>query len=584
MPPIPSVTEEVLDGGLSQVEPSALTPIFFGKSSLGTTNELKFYNQDTALKTARGDGPVVEAALHALTQGGGPVGVISCDATIAASNGAPQRVGSTGPAVTYTGTANLDARFRIKITSGGVRGKAKFVYTCDDFLGALDSERTYSEELAVPSGGTFAVPNLGITATFAVQTLSAVVKSGAGPTVTVTGTPADSYNLIITITTGGALATAVFKWSIDGGITETTAVTTAATVALGATGLTANFPAGTYVLNETYTASTVGYVAGEEYYVDVQCAAWNASDLAECFAALAGSVPWRFVVPITSKANGDATAHALLVVALQAQLNTLANSSKYRRGMIAGEHAGVPASAAANLTNAANVITAQASVSAKRCLVAYGSVRRASAKPFSGFAYPVTHAVDCFAARAVGSLVSTDLKRVKSGALAGVSKIFHDEYTAPTGLDTAKISTLRTWEGRSGFYPTQARLKSDAGSDFKLWPHGILMDIACETAHEAHIEFVGRGFRLTNTGTMDDRDASPWEQEVAVKLLARLMGERNAEGFSGHVSQVFYQIDRTNNVSSSGIILYTVGIRPLGYADFIKGQLGFAVALPAIAA
>jgi hypothetical protein len=147
---IPSVTEEVLDGGLNQVEPSALTPIFFGKSSLGTTNALEFFSRDTALKTARGDGPVVEAALHALTQGGGPVGVVSCDATIAASNGAAQRVGTVGPAIAWSGTATLDARIRVKITQSGVRGKAKFVYTCDDFLGSLDSERTYSEELAVP--------------------------------------------------------------------------------------------------------------------------------------------------------------------------------------------------------------------------------------------------------------------------------------------------------------------------------------------------------------------------------------------------------------------------------------------------
>lgn len=582
--PIPSVTEEVLDGGLNQIEPSALTPIFFGKSSLGTPNTLNFYSLDNALKTDKGDGPVVEAALHALTQGGGPVGVISCDATIAATNGSAQRVGSAGPAVGWAGTATLDARIRAVVTSGGVRGKAKFKYTCDDFLGAVDSERTYSEELTIPTGGAFAVPNLGITATFAVQTQGAVTQVGTGPVVTLTGTPADNYSVILTITTGGTLGVAVFKYSLDGGATETTLVTTAATVALGASGLTANFPAGTYVLATTYSSSTVGYVAGEEYYVDVQCAAWNASDLAECFAALAGSVPWRFITPITSKANGDATAHAVLAVALQAQLNTMANSSKYRRGMIAGEQNGVPASDAADQTNAAAVILAQASVSAKRVLIAYGSVRRASAKPFSGWASPVTHSVDCFAARAVGSRVSTDLKRVKSGALAAVSKIFHDEAKVPTGLDTAKISTLRTWDGKTGFYPTQGRLKSDAGSDFKLWPHGILMDIACETAHEAHIEFVGRGFRLTNTGTMDDRDASPWEQEVAVKLQSRLMGERNEEGFTGHVTAVFYQIDRSHRVSADGIIIYTVGIRPLGYADFIKGQLGFAVALPAAAA
>lgn len=579
---IPSVTEEVLDGGLAQVEPSDLTPIFFGKSSLGTPNTIDYYSRDTALKEAKGDGPVVEAALHALTQGGGPVGVVSCDATIAGSNGSEQRVGSVGPAVTYSGTATLDARFRIVIVEGGVRGKAKFKYTCDDYAGALSSERTYSEELVVPSGGAFAVPNLGITATFAVQTLSAVVNTGGGPTVTLTGTPVDSYSFIIEVTTAGALATAVVKWSSDGGLNYTTAVTTAATVVLGTTGVTANFAAGTYILAATYTSETVGYVAGEEYYVDVQCAAWNASDLAECFAAV-GPEKWRFIVPITSKATGDATAHALLAVALQAQLNAQANLSHYRRGMLATEAFGVPASDAADQTNAALVIAAQASVSAKRCLLAYGSVRRASAKPFSGFANPVTHSVDVFATQALRSVVSSDLKRVKTGALPGVVKVFHDEYRVPTGLDTAKISTLRTWDGKAGFYVTQGRLKSDAGSDFKLWPHGLLMDIACETAHEAHIEFIGRGYRLNNDGTMDDRDASPWEQEVYTKLVARLFGERNAEGFTGHVSRIFYQIDRTHKVSTDGIILYNVGIRPLGYADFVKGQLGFFVELPAAA-
>lgn len=586
--PIPSVEEEVLDGGLNQVEPSDMTPVFFGKSSLGTPNALVFYSSDTSIKQQRGDGPVVEAALHALAQGGGPVGIVSCDATIAASNGSAQRVGSTGPAVSYSGAATLDARLRIKMTQSGVRGKGRFVYTCDDFPGALDAERTYSEELAVPAGGSFLVPNLGITASFAAQTMGAVTQSGAGPAVTLTGTPNDDYDLRIEVDLAGALATATFRWSIDGGATWVLEdVVTAATVALTngstiVTGLTANFAAGTYVLGETYDASTVCYVAGEEYYVDVRCAAWTAADLAECIAAIKND-SWRFLVGITSTNTGDATAHALLDTALQTHLNALANESIYRRGMLATEHEGVPASEAADQALAATVVAAQASVSAKRCLLAYGSVRRASAKPFSGFAFPVTHSVDVFAAQAVRSLASTDLKRVRSGALPGVVKIFHDELRTPTGLDTAKISTVRSWRGKTGFYITQGRLKSDVGSDFKLWPHGILMDIACETAHEGNIDFIGSGFRLNANGTMDDRDASAWEQSVATKLQARLMGEQNAEGFQGHVSRVFYQISRTHNVASTSVVLYTVGIRPLGYADFIKGQLGFFVELPAAA-
>lgn len=77
------------------------------------------------------------------------------------------------------------------------------------------------------------------------------------PAVTLTGTPLDSYGIRIEITTAGALATAAFRWSKDGGLTYTSGILTAATVVLGATGLTANFPAGPYAVNNVYTATSV---------------------------------------------------------------------------------------------------------------------------------------------------------------------------------------------------------------------------------------------------------------------------------------------------------------------------------------
>lgn len=84
-------------------------------------------------------------------------------------------------------------------------------------------------------------------------------QSGAGPAVTFTGDPDGAYSTVrVKITLGGIRGTAQFDWSLDGGSTwEDTGVVTAATVALGATGLTANFATGTYVLNETYDITTI---------------------------------------------------------------------------------------------------------------------------------------------------------------------------------------------------------------------------------------------------------------------------------------------------------------------------------------
>jgi hypothetical protein len=74
------------------------------------------------------------------------------------------------------------------------------------------------------------------------------------PTVTFTGTPTSAGQLLIAVTTGGALGTARFKWSNNNGLSyQATGVLTAAGVVLGTTGITANFASGTYATNNIYT-------------------------------------------------------------------------------------------------------------------------------------------------------------------------------------------------------------------------------------------------------------------------------------------------------------------------------------------
>jgi len=78
------------------------------------------------------------------------------------------------------------------------------------------------------------------------------------PTITVSGVPAAAYSGVVEITKEGAVGVAEFRWSTDGGATwVASAVATAATVALGATGLTVAFPAGTYYRPCRYTWTSV---------------------------------------------------------------------------------------------------------------------------------------------------------------------------------------------------------------------------------------------------------------------------------------------------------------------------------------
>jgi hypothetical protein len=83
--------------------------------------------------------------------------------------------------------------------------------------------------------------------------------AGAPPAIGSTGTVAVAGTYEVKITTGGARGAAYFSYRVNGGAWSSPVVT-AATAALGATGLTATFASGTYVLNDVYSTSVVGYV------------------------------------------------------------------------------------------------------------------------------------------------------------------------------------------------------------------------------------------------------------------------------------------------------------------------------------
>lgn len=92
--------------------------------------------------------------------------------------------------------------------------------------------------------------------TFNVGTVTESVP--ADPNITVTGRALGfaPIKLVIAIVGGGVVGTATFKYSLDNGTTWSATVPTASTIALGTTGLTANFAAGTYTALATSTYTT----------------------------------------------------------------------------------------------------------------------------------------------------------------------------------------------------------------------------------------------------------------------------------------------------------------------------------------
>lgn len=84
--------------------------------------------------------------------------------------------------------------------------------------------------------------------------ISPVVHTGSGPSATVTGLPSKSADVLVEILTGGALGTATFQTSMDGGETFGIEVPTPVNgvIAMSDTGATLTLSAGTHVTGDTY--------------------------------------------------------------------------------------------------------------------------------------------------------------------------------------------------------------------------------------------------------------------------------------------------------------------------------------------
>lgn len=131
-----------------------------------------------------------------------------------------------------------------------------------------------AHQFTLASTGTPATDAASLVTAINAATMSPVTSAGTSPpVVTLSGAPTANEQIVIAITTGGAGTAAVFKWSHDGGVTYTTGVSVAATVALGSTGLTAHFTVSgsdTYSTDNVYTAnSTLGFASAVSATVTV---------------------------------------------------------------------------------------------------------------------------------------------------------------------------------------------------------------------------------------------------------------------------------------------------------------------------
>jgi hypothetical protein len=161
MAPLPGQTLTIRDPGLGLVGATANRFIYMGCSSKGTLNLVQPFSSPAAVVDALGEGPNVEAIAYALEQAGGPVYGCRIAGTVAGAAGAVTKtaVGTSTGTITVAGASYDRYEVIVEIMKSGTTGAGEFRYSLDD-------GRTYSEQMVIPSGATYAIPRTNLTITF----------------------------------------------------------------------------------------------------------------------------------------------------------------------------------------------------------------------------------------------------------------------------------------------------------------------------------------------------------------------------------------------------------------------------------
>lgn len=165
----------VRNNGVGLVSGGSIFPLVVGVCTGGVANTLYTETDPQQLLTDLTSGPAVELALPLIDVAGG-VHVLKTASSTAGSNGSVTKtaVGTSTGTITLSGTPRDNYLVKIKITKTGALGVARFRYTLGASTLRADTAYDYSEEIIVPSGGTFVLPGTGITTTWV---------PGAGPVI-----------------------------------------------------------------------------------------------------------------------------------------------------------------------------------------------------------------------------------------------------------------------------------------------------------------------------------------------------------------------------------------------------------------
>lgn len=369
-----------------------------------------------------------------------------------------------------------------------------------------------------------------------------------GAVATLPGTVTDSFDIRVKITRAGAslaAATAAMQISLDGGDTYAAevAVPIAGTYVLTNTGLTLTFADGTFVVNDTYSAVTVG-------------PGWNSTNLNNALASVAALTS----VEVEGVYVAGAASAALATVA---DTWAVAEAAESRFRYVVME--------ARDQNSGESIATWRASIIAD-----FASFTSVYVGVCAGYGEVLSPATGLFQRRPIGWPYIARLAlipfaehpgEVQRGGLAGLASIYHDAVSY-SDLDTARFITARTVL-RRGMFITRGNQMTAPGSDFRPIQNRRVLNEACRITLNALAPYLNTHVRVdADTGFILEGDAVAIEANLDAALKGELIDAAQATSATTHVT-------RTDNILSTSTLRVSVRVIPFGYAEFIEADVAF---------
>ena len=170
--------------------------------------------------------------------------------------------------------------------------------------------------------------------------------------------------------------------------------------------------------------------------------------------------------------------------------------------------------------------------------------------------------------------VQRNIGRVRDGAVENTAAFFTSGGKVESlsaqwnAINDKGYIFLQNYVGRSGFYFSDDPTLTQVDDDFKTLANGFVMDKAVLLAYDVLLDYLKDEVPINTDGTIHPAIIKSWQAAIDTQIRSLMVN-------AGELSDVQVKIEANQNVVSTGQILISIALLPVGYAKYITVNIGF---------